>query len=40
MKNAAHRFLSADSDTLLRDALGLAILCAVIIAGLSLPAAI
>ena len=39
MKNAANRFRAADPDLLLREAFGLAILCAVIVAGLCLPVA-
>ena len=37
MKDAADRLLSADPDLLLREALGLAALCAIIVAGLCLP---
>ena len=37
MRDAAERFLSADPDLLLREALGLAALCAIIVAVLCLP---
>jgi hypothetical protein len=39
MMDAARRLLDADPDALARDALGLSLLCAVLIAGLSLPLA-
>jgi len=39
MKDVASRFLTSDPEVLLREALGLAALCAVIIAGFCLPAA-
>lgn len=38
MKDVASRFLTSDPEVLLREALGLAALCAVIIAGFCLPA--
>lgn len=40
MKDAASRFLTSNPDLLLREALGLAALCAMIIAGFCLPFAI
>lgn len=40
MKDTDHRLLTSDPDLVLRDALGLAALCAAIIAGLSLPFAL
>ncbi len=40
MRDVTNRFLSADPDLLLREALGLAALCAVIVAGLCLPVAV
>jgi len=39
MKDVAERFLSADPDLLLREALGLAALCTMILAVLCLPVA-
>lgn len=39
MKDVAERFLSADPDLLLREALGLAALCAMILAVFCLPVA-
>ena len=39
MRDAASRFLTSDPDLVLRDALGLAALCAAIIAGFCLPVA-
>jgi hypothetical protein len=40
MSDAAHRLLAADPDLLLREALGLAALCAAIVAVLCLPLSI
>lgn len=37
MKDAARRLLAAEPDLLLREALGLAALCALILAGFGLP---
>lgn len=39
MKDIARRMLSAESDALIREAFGLAALCAVILAGFGLPLA-
>lgn len=40
MSDAAHRLFTADPDLLLREALGLAALCATIVAVLCLPVSI
>lgn len=37
MKDVARRILTAESDILIREAFGLAVLCAVILAGFGLP---
>ena len=37
MKDAVRRMLSAEPDLLVREAYGLAALCALIVAGFSLP---